>query len=98
MELHVLGLHFPPRSGVDITDYGGAKIATSVVASGGYNNDMRDPNILIYCGQGGNHTAGSQDEIVDQKLVGANRALLNSKRTKNPVRVIKGRKEVTAGS
>nr|GMD23608.1 histone-lysine N-methyltransferase, H3 lysine-9 specific SUVH5-like [Ipomoea batatas] len=95
MELILVGLHSHLQKGIDfVTNGDGERIATSVVASasGGYANETSDPNVLIYCGQGGDMVSGVQHE--DQSLSNpGNYALKNSIRVKNPVRVIRGTKE-----
>ncbi|XP_031121142.1 histone-lysine N-methyltransferase, H3 lysine-9 specific SUVH5-like [Ipomoea triloba] len=95
MELILVGLHSHLQKGIDfVTNGDGERIATSVVASasGGYANETSDPNVLIYCGQGGDMVSGVQHE--DQSLNNpGNYALKNSIRVKNPVRVIRGTKE-----
>lgn len=99
MELHILGLHRPPQSGIETMDYEGRKIATSIVVSGGYNDYWKDANTLIYFGHGGgNYGSGgnNQEQIEDQKLKGGNLALLNSKGAKNPVRVIRKERKMKA--
>ncbi|OMO97062.1 hypothetical protein CCACVL1_04674, partial [Corchorus capsularis] len=59
------------------------------VASGGYDDDLENSDVLIYMGQGGNvMQKGKQPQ--DQKLERGNLALANSKFVKNPVRVIRG--------
>nr|GMD90000.1 histone-lysine N-methyltransferase, H3 lysine-9 specific SUVH6-like [Ipomoea batatas] len=89
MELILVGLHSNLQKGIDFVfsnGAGGERIATSVVASGGYANETSDPNVLIYCGQGGEH----EDQSLNNP---GNSALKNSIRVKNPVRVIRGTKE-----
>ncbi|XP_019188293.1 PREDICTED: histone-lysine N-methyltransferase, H3 lysine-9 specific SUVH5-like [Ipomoea nil] len=98
MELNLVGLHSHLQKGIDFVSNGaGERIATSVVASGGYANETSDPNVLIYCGQGGDMVSGVQNE--DQSLNNpGNSALKNSIRVKNPVRVIRGTKERPSSS
>ncbi|XP_019179613.1 PREDICTED: histone-lysine N-methyltransferase, H3 lysine-9 specific SUVH5-like [Ipomoea nil] len=100
MELNLVGLHSNIQKGIDfICNGAGERIATSVVASpaGGYANETSDPNVLIYCGQGGDMVSGIQQE--DQRLNNpGNYALKNSIRVKNPVRVIRGTKEKASSS
>nr|GMC80900.1 histone-lysine N-methyltransferase, H3 lysine-9 specific SUVH6-like [Ipomoea batatas] len=98
MELILVGLHSNIQKGIDfICNGAGERIATSVVASGGYANETSDPNVLIYCGQGGDMVSGIQHE--DQSLNNpGNYALKNSIRVKNPVRVIRGTKEKAESS
>lgn len=93
MELHILGIHRPPQSGIETMGYEGQKIATSIVVSGGYRDYWKDANTLIYCGHGGGN---NQEPVEDQKLKGGNLALLNSKSAKNPVRVIRRERKMKA--
>ncbi|CAN1123148.1 Histone-lysine N-methyltransferase, H3 lysine-9 specific SUVH5 [Linum perenne] len=86
-ELHLIGLHRPPVDGIDFVKQGNLTIAVSVVASGGYGDDLGDSDFLEYTGQGGRQTRTK--EAVDQKLTAGNLALKNSIEVKNPVRVIR---------
>ncbi|KAL6184260.1 hypothetical protein ACLB2K_045664 [Fragaria x ananassa] len=87
VELNIVGLHRPIQGGIDYGNFGGKLLATSIVASGGYADDVRNKNSLIYTGQGGNVMNTKDPE--DQKLERGNLALKNSVQ-KNPVRVIRG--------
>lgn len=89
VELNIIGLHRQIQGGIDYVKYGGKILATSIVASGGYANDLDNSNTLIYTGQGGNVTK-TEKEPEDQKLERGNLALKNSLHEKNPVRVIRG--------
>ncbi|KAF3328240.1 histone-lysine N-methyltransferase, H3 lysine-9 specific SUVH4-like protein [Carex littledalei] len=90
-EFSVLGLHQPLRGGIGSTLWNGIRIATSIVASGGYSDDIESENVLIYTGAGGKPTGKpGHTEPEDQKLKGGNLALKNSIKTKTPVRVIHG--------
>lgn len=52
-------------------------LATSVVASGGYDDDMDGSDVLIYTGSGENIKGGDKNPK-DQKLERGNLALRNS--------------------
>lgn len=95
VELGIIGLHRPPQGGIDYVKHGGKIIATSIVASGGYADDLDNSDVLIYSGQGGNLTGGDK-QPEDQKLERGNLALKNSIEAKNPVRVTRGFKEAKA--
>uniref|UniRef100_A0A7N0V9T8 Uncharacterized protein n=1 Tax=Kalanchoe fedtschenkoi TaxID=63787 RepID=A0A7N0V9T8_KALFE len=89
VELAIVGLHRLYQAGIDYMKKDGSLIATSVVASGGYADDMDSADVLIYSGSGGNPTKGDK-KAEDQKLERGNLALKNSVTVKNPVRVIRG--------
>ncbi|XP_009798600.1 histone-lysine N-methyltransferase, H3 lysine-9 specific SUVH6-like [Nicotiana sylvestris] len=91
VELALVGVHRLYQAGIDFLNNGGMLVATSIVASGGYDDDLGDADELIYSGQGGNLT-GKDKTPEDQKLVKGNLALKNSIATRNPVRVIRGSK------
>lgn len=92
-ELVIIGLHCRFQNGIDYMEKNGQLLATSIVDSGRYSNDMESTDVLIYSGQGGNPMVGTR-QIEDQKLVGGNLALHNSISEKNPIRVIfKSRKK-----
>ncbi|XP_048230238.1 histone-lysine N-methyltransferase, H3 lysine-9 specific SUVH5-like isoform X2 [Ricinus communis] len=90
VELNIIGLHRPTQGGIDYMKEGGLILATSIVASGGYDDNMDDSDVLIYTGSGGNMMNGGDKEPEDQKLERGNLALKNSMDAKNPVRVIRG--------
>ncbi|GMH28830.1 hypothetical protein Nepgr_030673 [Nepenthes gracilis] len=92
VELMIIGLHRPLQSGIDYLKVGKKIIATSIVASGGYANDVDSSDVLIYTGQGGNATGGDK-QPEDQKLERGNLALKNSIEERNFVRVIRGFKD-----
>ncbi|KAL2923490.1 Histone-lysine N-methyltransferase H3 lysine-9 specific SUVH6 [Bienertia sinuspersici] len=92
IELAIIGLHGPLQSGIDTTKLDKQPIAISIVASGGYANDVDSSDVLIYTGQGGNAT-GSDKQPEDQKLERGNLALKNCIDKKTLVRVIRGFKE-----
>ncbi|XP_021291532.1 histone-lysine N-methyltransferase, H3 lysine-9 specific SUVH6 [Herrania umbratica] len=89
VELNIVGLHRLSQGGIDYVKQGDRTIAISVIASGGYENDLDNSDGLTYMGQGGNvMQKGKQPE--DQKLERGNLALANSIFVRNPVRVIRG--------
>ncbi|XP_062073874.1 uncharacterized protein LOC133778068 [Humulus lupulus] len=89
LELNIIGLHRQIQGGIDYVKHGGKILATSIVASGGYSDDLDNSDVLVYTGQGGN-VMNSDKEPEDQKLERGNLALKNSMDQKNPVRVIRG--------
>ncbi|CAL0311638.1 unnamed protein product [Lupinus luteus] len=89
VELNMIGLHRPSQGGIDYTKQNGKVLATSIVASGGYADEVDNSDVLIYTGQGGN-VMSPDKEPEDQKLERGNLALKNSSEVKNPVRVIHG--------
>ncbi|CAJ1928724.1 unnamed protein product [Sphenostylis stenocarpa] len=89
VELNIVGLHRPTQGGIDYVKHNGKIFATSIVASGAYADDLDNPDVLIYTGQGGN-VMSSDKEPEDQKLERGNLALSNSCVEKKPVRVIRG--------
>ncbi|XP_062191283.1 uncharacterized protein LOC133895109 [Phragmites australis] len=89
VELAIVGLHRPYQGGIDTTkDRNGVLIAISIVASGGYPDELSCSGELIYIGSGGKPAGKKDDE--DQKLERGNLALKNCIETKTPVRVIHG--------
>ncbi|KAL0721061.1 hypothetical protein Bca4012_035660 [Brassica carinata] len=99
IELNFLGIHRAIQAGIDYTrDANKELLATSIVASGGYDDDLCNSDVLIYTGQGGNLSKKFQQGCVssepkDQQLLRGNLALANSKDKQNPVRVIRGNKK-----
>ncbi|KAE9613123.1 hypothetical protein Lal_00027468 [Lupinus albus] len=89
VELNIIGLHRQSQGGIDYVKHNGKVLATSIVASGGYANEVDNSDVLIYTGQGGN-VMSPDKEPEDQKLERGNLALKNSSEVKNPVRVIHG--------
>lgn len=92
VELALVGIHRLYQAGIDYTKHGKMIIATSIVASGVYADDLDNPDVLTYSGQGGIVT-GKDKQPEDQKLERGNLALKNSITTRNPVRVVRGFKE-----
>ncbi|GAA0154619.1 histone modifying enzyme [Lithospermum erythrorhizon] len=92
VELAIIGVHRVYQGGIDYQNRGGKLLALSIVASGAYADDMENPDVLIYSGQGGNLIAKNKNPE-DQKLERGNLALKNSISERNEVRVIRGSKE-----
>jgi euchromatic histone-lysine N-methyltransferase len=97
IELNIIGLHRQIQGGIDYVKHKNKILATSIVASGGYYDELDDTNVLIYTGQGGNVMSSDKDPE-DQKLERGNLALKNSSEEKNPVRVIRGSESVDGKS
>ncbi|KAL6979792.1 hypothetical protein U1Q18_021447 [Sarracenia purpurea var. burkii] len=95
VELALVGIHRLYQGGIDYIKNGGMVIATSIVASGAYADDLDNADVLIYSGQGGN-VVGKDKQPEDQKLERGNLALKNSISTRTPVRVTRGFKETKA--
>ncbi|XP_043716488.1 uncharacterized protein LOC122664641 [Telopea speciosissima] len=97
VELAIVGLHRPFQSGIDSIKKDGKILATSIVASGGYHDDMDSTDVLIYSGQGGKPMGGEkQKQAEDQKLERGNLALKNGMDAGTAVRVIRGFKETNS--
>lgn len=92
VELAVVGIHFPYQSGIDSVKVKDVPLATSIVASGAYFDDVENADVLRYSGQGGN-VIGKSKQPEDQRLERGNLALKNSIAAKTPVRVVRGWKE-----
>ncbi|KAI8566575.1 hypothetical protein RHMOL_Rhmol02G0051300 [Rhododendron molle] len=94
MELCVVGLHGTPQSGIDFLPANCSSnkepIATSIVVSGGYEDDEDGGDVIIYTGQGGQDKNARQ--CGHQKLEGGNLALERSMYYGLEVRVIRGRR------
>lgn len=93
MELCVIGLHGQVQAGIDYVpasrSTSGEPIATSIIVSGGYEDDDDGGDVLIYTGHGG------RDKVLhkmcnSQKLVGGNLALERSMTYGIEIRVIRG--------
>lgn len=93
IELCIVGLHRQSQGGIDYLKQGNTIIATSVVASGAYADDVDTGEVLIYTGQGGNNSGAEKKQAEDQKLERGNLSLKNCIDAKSPVRVIRGLKE-----
>ncbi|GAY62173.1 hypothetical protein CUMW_215690 [Citrus unshiu] len=85
----MIGLHLQIQGGIDYVKRKGKNLATSIVASGGYDDNLDNSDVLIYTGQGGNGMNGGK-EPEDQKLERGNLALANRTHEQNPARVIRG--------
>ncbi|CAL0318553.1 unnamed protein product [Lupinus luteus] len=92
MELCVVGLHGQPQAGIDYLpasfSANGEPIATSVIASGGYEDDLDEGDVIIYSGHGGQDKHSKQ--VFHQKLEGGNLAMERSMHYGIEVRVIRG--------
>ncbi|KAL1204630.1 Histone-lysine N-methyltransferase family member SUVH9 [Cardamine amara subsp. amara] len=94
LELCVVGLHGQTQAGIDFLtgalSSNGEPIATSVIVSGGYEDDDDKGDEIIYTGHGGQDKLGRQVE--NQKMDGGNYAMECSMRYDIEVRVIRGLK------
>jgi euchromatic histone-lysine N-methyltransferase len=97
IELCIVGLHRQIQAGIDFLKRGNVTLATSIVASGGYEDDIDGGDVLIYTGHGGNNYSGDKRQNKHQKLERGNLALKNSIDRKIPVRVIRGYKQKNTG-
>ncbi|KAL3506256.1 hypothetical protein ACH5RR_031638 [Cinchona calisaya] len=92
MELCVIGLHGQPQAGIDyLSAYqssNGEPIATSVIVSGGYEDDEDTGEEIIYTGHGGQDKNNRQ--CMNQKLECGNLGLERSMHYGIEVRVIRG--------
>lgn len=92
MELCVVGLHGQPQAGIDYLtaseSSSGEPIATSIIVSGGYEDDEDSGEVLIYSGHGGQDKFNRQR--AHQKLEGGNLAMERSMHYGIEVRVIRG--------
>nr|GEZ97571.1 histone-lysine N-methyltransferase family member SUVH9 [Tanacetum cinerariifolium] len=81
MELCVLGIHGVPQAGIDFLPASMSPIkepiATSVIVSGGYEDDEDSGEVIVYTGHGG-HDKNSKLHVVDQKLEGGNLGMQRS--------------------
>ncbi|KAG6664613.1 histone-lysine N-methyltransferase family member SUVH9-like [Carya illinoinensis] len=92
MELCVVGLHGQVQAGIDFVpasqSSSGEPIATSIIVSGGYEDDEDTGDVIIYTGHGGQDKFSRQ--CAHQKLEGGNLALERSMHYGIEVRVIRG--------
>ncbi|KAG2578947.1 hypothetical protein PVAP13_6NG168324 [Panicum virgatum] len=89
VELVLVGLHRQYQGGIDTTrDENGVLFAISIVASGGYPDELSSSGELVYTGSGGKYAGKKTDE--NQQLKRGNLALKNCIQTETPVRVIHG--------
>ncbi|KAL6524125.1 hypothetical protein OROMI_031220 [Orobanche minor] len=96
VELAVVGIHRLYQAGIDSMKLNnGLLVASSIVSSGAYADDLENNDVLIYSGQGGNIVGKKkqQQQPEDQKLERGNLALKNCISAKTPVRVIRGWKD-----
>ncbi|CAM6097830.1 unnamed protein product [Calypogeia fissa] len=99
-ELLLISVHKQSQGGIDyitkdkskFTDKNGnpISVAVSVIASGGYADDIDEGDVLTYTGQGGNINVGNRRQAADQELVRGNLALKNCCDLGLAVRVIRG--------
>ncbi|KAK1630385.1 hypothetical protein QYE76_004700 [Lolium multiflorum] len=95
VELSIVGLHRPYQGGIDTAKVNGIPVAISIVASGGYPDELSSSDELIYTGSGGK--AIGKKEAEDQELKRGNLALKNCIEAKTPVRVTHGFKGQSKG-
>lgn len=92
MELCVVGLHGHPQAGIDYVpasqSSSGEPIATSIIVSGGYEDDEDAGDVIVYTGHGGQDKSNRQ--VMDQKLECGNLAMERSMNYGIEVRVIRG--------
>ncbi|KAK4341634.1 hypothetical protein RND71_040135 [Anisodus tanguticus] len=100
MELCVVGLHGQAQAGIDYVPASQSSnrepIATSVIVSGGYEDDQDGGDVITYTGHGGQDKYSRQ--CVHQKLECGNLALERSMHYGVEVRVIRGFKYEGSGS
>ncbi|GFP80295.1 histone-lysine n-methyltransferase h3 lysine-9 specific suvh5 [Phtheirospermum japonicum] len=93
-ELAIVGIHRLYQAGIDSMKLSNdLLVATSIVSSGSYTDDLENADVLVYSGQGGNVVGKQKEKPQDQKLEKGNLALKNSIDAETPVRVIRGWKE-----
>ncbi|KAD3336989.1 hypothetical protein E3N88_32509 [Mikania micrantha] len=92
MELCVMGIHGQNQAGIDYLSSrqssNGEPIATSVIVSGGYEDDEDSGDVIIYTGHGGQDKNSRQ--VVHQKLEGGNLGMERSMHHGIEVRVVRG--------
>ncbi|KAL6503531.1 Histone-lysine N-methyltransferase member suvh2 [Orobanche gracilis] len=92
MELCVVGLHGQPQAGIDYVSAShssnGEPIATSIIVSGGYEDDEDAGDVIVYTGHGGQDKHNRQ--VLHQRLECGNLALERSMHYGIEVRVIRG--------
>lgn len=79
-------VHRPTMAGIAGSGVEGAE---SIVASGGYEDDLDEGDVLTYTGQGGNDPSTGK-QVADQTLTRGNLALAKNAAGGLPVRVIRG--------
>ncbi|KAJ4828783.1 hypothetical protein Tsubulata_023762 [Turnera subulata] len=90
-EVKVIGLHQQFWNGIDYMKKDGILLATSIVATNRYENDLGSVDSLTYIGQGSNSLFKAKQPSRDQTLTRGNLALMNSMEERTPVRVIRKR-------
>nr|XP_043613086.1 histone-lysine N-methyltransferase family member SUVH9 [Erigeron canadensis] len=92
MELCVVGMHGQVQAGIDYLSSSqssnGEPIATSVIVSGGYEDDEDNGDVIVYTGHGGQDKHSRQ--VLHQKLEGGNLGMERSMHYGIEVRVIRG--------
>lgn len=92
LELCVIGLHGQPQAGIDFLtaerSSNGEPIATSIIVSGGYEDDEDTGEVLVYSGHGGQDNKHRQHQ--HQRLESGNLAMERSMHYGIEVRVIRG--------
>ncbi|KAL9669413.1 hypothetical protein QQ045_006960 [Rhodiola kirilowii] len=97
-EMVVVGFHSHWLNGIDYMGQAYRKVykdytfplATAIVISGQYEDDLDNSEDVIYTGQGGNNLLGNKRQVKDQKLVRGNLGLKNCIEHSVPVRVVRG--------
>lgn len=93
IELCVIGLHGQVQGGIDYVPANrsstGEPICTSIVMSGGYEDDEDSGNVMVYTGHGG-RSHNMTKHSIDQTLTGGNLALERSMHYGIEIRVIRG--------
>lgn len=93
-ELCVLGIHGQLQAGIDFLSSShssnGEPIATSVIVSGGYEDDEDTGDEIVYTGHGGQDK--NSKHVFHQKLAGGNLAMERSMHYGIEVRVVRGLK------
>tara|TARA_B100000900_G_C20510482_1_gene687765 strand:+ start:83 stop:1237 length:1155 start_codon:yes stop_codon:yes gene_type:complete len=85
-ELALSGVHTPPMHGIWGREDEGS---SSIVISGGYEDDIDNLDYILYTGQGGQDAPGGK-QVADQEFTRGNKGLLLSKDYNLPVRVTRG--------
>ncbi|KAH7281285.1 hypothetical protein KP509_36G039200 [Ceratopteris richardii] len=99
-EMMAVGLHSHWLAGIDYLGAAFKKampsrtfpVASSIVLSGCYEDDVDNAMDVVYTGQGGNDLLGKKHQIADQVMEKGNLALKNSMDQDLPVRLIRGNK------
>ena len=87
-EVSEAGLHAPHMNGIHPAGVGAR--AESIVISGGYSENRDYGDLIIYTGGGGQSAPGSGVQVSDQKIEGANKAMVRAQHDGTPIRVIRG--------